>query len=104
MQIIPKNKAKAKRANRRIKTIAGRLVRELERNLPAETRHAGDLALYKRVLAQQRTDRDKIYSLPLHEPATCCISKGKEHKKYEFGNKASFVKTNSGVIVGGMGF
>jgi IS5 family transposase len=98
----PKNKAKAKRANRRIKTIAGRLVRELERNLPAGTRHAGNLALYKRVLAQQRTDRDKIYSL--HEPATCCISKGKEHKKYEFGNKASFVKTNSGVIVGAMGF
>lgn len=34
----------------------------------------------------------------------CCISKGKEHKKYEFCNKASFVKTNTGVIVGAMSF
>lgn len=93
---------KAKKANRRIKTIAGRLVRELGINLRAGTKHAGDLVLYKRVLAQQRTDKDKIYSL--HEPATCCISKGKEHKKYEFGNKASFVKNNRGVIFGAMDF
>jgi IS5 family transposase len=34
----------------------------------------------------------------------CCISKGKEHKLYEFGNKASIVTTRSGVIVGAMGF
>lgn len=40
----------------------------------------------------------------MHEPEVCCISKGKEHKKYEFGNKASFVKTDTGVIVGAMGF
>ena len=58
--------------------------------------------LFKKVLAQKRSDKDKIYSL--HEPETCCISKGKEHKKYEFGNKASFVKTHTGVIVGAMGF
>jgi len=35
----------------------------------------------------------------------CCISKGKEHKMYEFGNKASFVVTqNTGVIIGALGF
>jgi len=28
----------------------------------------------------------------------------KKHKKYKFANKASFVKTDSGVIVGAMGF
>jgi len=33
-----------------------------------------------------------------------CISKGKEHKKYEFGNKASFAKTGSGVLVAILGF
>jgi IS5 family transposase len=32
------------------------------------------------------------------------MSKGKAHKKYEFGNKASFVKTNTGVIIGAKGF
>jgi len=98
----PKNKSKARKADRKVKTIAGRLVRELERNLPTENKHQKDLDLFKKVLAQKRISKDKIYSL--HEPETCCISKGKEHKKYEFGNKASFVKTNSGVIVGAMGF
>ena len=98
----PKNKAKARKADKKIKTIAGRLVRELERNLPPDSKHLLKLELYKKVLAQKRADKDKIYSL--HEPETCCISKGKEHKKYEFGNKASFVKTSSGVIVGAMGF
>jgi len=34
-----------------------------------------------------------------------CISKGKEHKKYEFGNKVSIIYTQTtGVIVGAMGF
>lgn len=98
----PKNKAKAKKADRKIKTIAGRLVRELERNLPPNSKYQSDLDLFKQVLAQKRNTKHKIYSL--HEPETCCISKGKEHKKYEFGNKASFVKTDSGVIVGALGF
>lgn len=98
----PKNKVKANKADRKIKTIAGRLVRELERNLPPNSKHQTNLDLYKQVLAQKRNTKHKIYSL--HEPETCCISKGKEHKKYEFGNKASFVKTDTGVIVGALGF
>jgi len=77
----PKNRSKARKADRKVKTIAGRLVRELERNLPPNSLYQKDLELFKRVLAQKRTDKDKIYSL--HEPETCCISKGKEHKKYE---------------------
>jgi IS5 family transposase len=98
----PRNKSKARKADKKIKTIAGRLVRELERNLPPNSKHQPNLELYKQVLAQERTIKNKIYSL--HEPEVCCISKGKEHKKYEFGNKASFVKTDTGVIVGALGF
>lgn len=98
----PKNKAKARKADKKVKTIAGRLVRELERNLAPSSVHHLELALFKRILAQTQTSKNKIYSI--HEPEVCCISKGKEHKKYEFGNKASFVKTDSGVIVGAMGF
>lgn len=98
----PKNRARAHRADRKIKTIAGRLVRELERHLRPSSKHHGELEPYKKVLAQDRGSKNKIYSL--HEPEVCCISKGKEHKKYEFGNKASFAKTDSGVIVGAMGF
>jgi IS5 family transposase len=34
-----------------------------------------------------------------------CIAKGKEHKKYEFGNKVSITKTRkSGIIIGVMSF
>jgi IS5 family transposase len=98
----PKNKLRAKKADKKIKTIAGRLVRELERHLPEHSLYRSDLQLYKAVLAQKRNTKNKIYSL--HETDVCCISKGKEHQKYEFGNKASFIKTDSGVIVGAMGF
>lgn len=98
----PKNKSRARRADKKVKTIAGRLVRELERNLPPNSKHQSQLDLYKQVLAQKRGSKNKIYAL--HEPEVCCISKGKEHKKYEFGNKASFAKTDTGVIVGALGF
>ena len=33
-----------------------------------------------------------------------CISKGKEHKKYEFGNKSGIAKTRSGLIVSALAF
>ena len=94
----PKNYKKARKADRKVKTIAGRLVRELERKLPAGL-YGTELVLFHKVLSQKRHDHNKIYSL--HEPHVQCISKGKEHKKYEFGSKVSIVTTkNSGVIIG----
>ena len=94
----PKNKARARKADKKVKTIAGRLVRELERKLPPSL-HQDILTLFKKVLAQKKTDSNKIYSL--HEPHVQCMSKGKEHKKYEFGSKVSIITTkNTGVIIG----
>ncbi|MFN2440875.1 MAG: IS5 family transposase, partial [Chitinophagaceae bacterium] len=94
----PKNKGKARKADKKVKTIAGRLVRELERKLPPSL-HQSLLTLFKKVLAQKKTDSNKIYSL--HEPHVQCISKGKEHKKYEFGSKVSIITTKkTGVIIG----
>lgn len=61
-----------------------------------------DLALFVRVINQERSDKDKVYSL--HEPEVQCISKGKEHKKYEFGNKSAIAKTRSGLIVSARAF
>ena len=96
----PKNKGRARKAARKVKTIAGRLVRELDRKLPPNL-HQSILTLFKKVLAQQKTDSNKIYSL--HEPHVQCMSKGKEHKKYEFGSKVSIITTkNSGVIIGAL--
>ncbi len=70
----PRNKGKARKADKKVKTIAGRLVRELERKLRPNL-HQIDLALFKTVLAQKKSDSNKIYSL--HEPHTQCISKEK---------------------------
>ena len=97
--------SKARKASKKVKTIAGRLVRELGRKLPANAlnKHEMSLSLFGKVLAQKRNDTDKIYSL--HEPQVKCYTKGKEHKKFEFGSKASFLITQkSGVIVGAMNF
>lgn len=94
----PKNKGRARKADRKIKTIAGRLVRELERKLTPGL-HQSTLELFKKVLAQKKSDSNKVYSL--HEPHTQCMSKGKEHKKYEFGSKVSIITTKTtGVIIG----
>jgi IS5 family transposase len=96
----PKNKGRARKADRKVKTIAGRLVRELERKLTPGL-HQDTLELYKKVLAQTKSDSNKIYSL--HEPHTQCMSKGKEHKKYEFGSKVSIITTKTtGVIIGAL--
>lgn len=62
-----------------------------------------ELDLYHRVINQERNDSNKIYSL--HEPEVKCIAKGKEAKKYEFGNKVSIAKTmKSRIIVGALSF
>lgn len=101
----PKNRAKARKAVKRLKTIAGRLVRELERKLPADVLEelAEDFALFHRGLDQKRGDKNKLYSL--HEPHVYCMSKGKEHKRYEFGTKVSITTTrDSKIIVGAMAF
>ena len=100
-----KNRKKALAAQRKLKTIAGRLLRELERKLPAASllRYAHDLEIYQRILNQKKNSKNKIYSI--HEPQVYCISKGKDHKKYEFGSKSSIVLTkNSGIIVGAVSF
>jgi len=99
----PRNKWKARKADKKEKTIAGRLVRELERNMLPNSKYSTDIELFKLVLQQKKSDKNKIYSL--HEPDVQCISKGKEHKKYEFGNKVSIIYTQrTGVIIGALGF
>jgi len=101
-----KNGAKdARKASKRIKTIAGRLVRELARKLPLGrlSTYLPSLKLYQRVLSQKRADSNKVYSL--HEPDVKCYSKGKEHKKFEFGSKVSIlVDQGTGIIMGALNF
>jgi IS5 family transposase len=89
----PKRVKKARRAMRRLKTIANIQMRELERKMNEQQRqqYAEGFELCHRAVNQQKTDTDKIYSL--HKPFTRCIAKGKPHKQYEFGNKVGLITT-----------
>ena len=97
-----KKRAKARRALKRLRTIAHALIRELRRTLPQHSLfdcYQRDFLFYERVLNQQPKDKNKIYSL--HEPQVYCIAKGKDHKQYEYGSKASVAATaKSNLIVG----
>lgn len=96
-----KRRAKAKKALKRLRTIAGILLRELHRKLPATIREQEEerLTLYQRVIDQRPKDKNKVYSL--HESDVYCVGKGKDHKQYEYGRKASIVSTkDSNIIVG----
>lgn len=98
----PKNRKKAIKADKRLRTIAGRLVREVKRNLGDNSRYDELLSIFEKILLQRRSSSHKIYSI--HEPDVQCISKGKEHKKYEFGNKVSIIRSATGVILGASSF
>ena len=94
---------RARREIRRLKTYLGRVLRDLRRKLadrPEVAAHfAEPLARVERLLAQQRTDKNKLYAL--HAPEVACIAKGKAHKKYEFGAKVAVAVTNrEGLVVG----
>ena len=84
-----------RRKLKRLKTWLGRVIRDLRRQVsqPDEALEAL-LCLCERLHAQERTDGKKLYSL--HEPEVMCISKGKAHKRYEFGQKVSITTTNRG--------
>jgi len=87
----------AKACQRRLKTILGRTVRDITRKA-TDDQLSGKLGKFlsmaEQVLNQKREDKNKIYSY--FEPETSCIAKGKIHKKYEFGAKASIVTTQKG--------
>ena len=95
-----------RKALRRLKGYTGRVLRDIERQIdkvtegPVKSRLQELVALVNRLLAQKPKDRRKLYSL--HEPAVDCISKGKAHKRYEFGTKVTVATTTEGGFVVGM--
>ena len=91
----PKRAKLARKSQRQLKTIAMRLIRELERNFTAEQQefYRESMELYTKAVTQKRNDTDKVYSL--HKPFTRCIAKGKAPKQYEFGNKVGLVTTSN---------
>jgi len=96
---------RAKKAIRHFKVIVGRVARDCERGIASN--HALEPVFSKileqtnHLLTRKMRDKNKLYSL--HEPDVVCISKGKAHKKYEFGCKVSLAVTHKkgrGIITG----
>ncbi|MCQ2116769.1 MAG: transposase [Bacteroidales bacterium] len=95
----PKRHKRAVAAMRKLHTIAGRQVRELERVMTEEQRkmYEEELIIYNRVLSQTRHSKDKVYSI--HKPQTACIAKGKASHMYEFGQKVGMILTAKSQII-----
>lgn len=97
-----------RKALKQLKTVVGRVYRDIERQLPDQA-DAVQLAFKetlektRRILNQQRQDKNKLYSF--HAPEVECIAKGKVHKKYEFGVKVGITVTNqSNFVLGARSF
>lgn len=84
-----------RRCLRRLRTYVGRLIRDIRRKAGTiDEVLATLLDRAERIRRQQSHDTHKLYSL--HEPEVQCISKGKAHKRYEFGQKVAIATTNGG--------
>lgn len=96
---------RALKLTKRLHTMLGRVLRDIQRKAPQNAGEIADESLRilcaraERLLAQTRHSKDKLYSV--HAPEVECISKGKIHKKYEFGCKVSLTTTSrSNWIIG----
>lgn len=93
-----------RKANKLLKTRVGRVMRDVQRQLPTLPEHSlveGKqlLFLVNRILTQQKHDKNKLYAL--HAPEVSCISKGKARNPYEFGCKVTVATTlKEGFVVG----
>jgi transposase, IS5 family len=86
---------RAKKCTRKLKTYLGRVIRDIERKCPYPDKPLDQLLdISTKIYRQQRHDKNKVYSV--HAPEVECISKGKAHKRYEFGCKVSVAATSKG--------
>jgi len=90
-----KQMKRAKRCSKKLRTYLGRVIRDIQRKCPdPDMELLSLLETSNRILTQRRKDKNKVYSV--HEPHVECISKGKAHKRYEFGTKVSVAATSRG--------
>lgn len=102
-----KQMKRARKCTKKLKTSFGRLLRDLQRKFRGAkidgSRSEKVFELCRKLYNQKKSDKNKIYSL--HAPEVKCISKGKAHKRYEFGNKVSIATTVAkNFIVGALSF
>ena len=86
---------RAKACTRKLRNYLGRVLRDIERHCPVPDEQLQSLMqIGSRIYHQQQKDKNKVYSV--HAPEVECISKGKAHKRYEFGCKVSVAATSKG--------
>lgn len=100
----PKKIVKARGAMKRLRAIAKTILKDIDRkfgdDMELHTKYAQRFYLFMRILLQERHTPHKIYSL--HETDAYAINKGKDHKGYEYGTKASIVITKKSCIIIGV--
>jgi IS5 family transposase len=88
---------RAGRCTSKLKTYLGRVIRDIERKQPIpDDKPASLLHIATRVHQRTRNEKNKIYRV--HAPGVECISKGKVHKRYEFGCEVSVAATSRGGV------
>jgi IS5 family transposase len=84
---------RSRKMTRKLKTMLGCVYRDIKRKANDVDEELGQLLmLADRLLKQEKKSKNKLYSV--HAPEVECISKGKAHKRYEFGNKVGMVTTS----------
>lgn len=88
-----KQMKRAKKAENKLRTYLGRIIRDIERKIEGNTllkeKFLVSLDKANRAFNQRKESKEKIYSW--HAPEVECIGKGKADKPYEFGCKVSLI-------------
>jgi IS5 family transposase len=88
-----KQPRRSQRETRRLKTMLGCVYRDILRKTKRPDKELKILLQRAdRILKQKRDDKKKLYSV--YAPEVECISKGKVHKRYEFGCKVGLATTS----------
>jgi IS5 family transposase len=81
---------------KRLKAYLDRVYRDVGRKVAGDVElsiwFAPLLGLTERLLVQERTSKNKLYSL--HAPEVVCIAKSNAHRPYELGSKVALAVTN----------
>lgn len=84
---------RSRKMTKKLKTYLGRVYRDILKKAEQKDKElTSKLELAEKILTQSKDSKNKIYSI--HSPEVECISKGKAHKRYEFGCKVSMVTTS----------
>ena len=97
-----KQMKRARKMTKQLKTYLGRVYRDIQRKAEQPDGELKELlSKAEKLLSQKRNSKNKRYSV--HAPEVECISRGKVHKRYEFGCKVGMATTSRDNWIVGIG-